>query len=81
MIALPKQLIESDDESPHQTLFFGSQTISHDSPGKADTIHENACISEWVAAKTAQGQQEFAMLQRAMIHCGLIDIKQNDNRK
>ena len=54
MIALPKQLIESDDQSPHQTLFFGSQTISHDSPGKADTIDENAYISEWVAAKTAQ---------------------------
>ena len=81
MIALPKQLTESDEQSPRQILFFGSQTISHDSPDTADPIHENACISEWVAAKTAQGQQEFAMLQRAMIHCGLIDINHNDNRK
>lgn len=72
MIAFAKEALEPEDESPSPLLIACPQVITQQAISGLHAVGEGSGVAELADDDAAKGQQELAMLQRALAHCGLI---------
>ncbi len=80
MIAFSREARESTGHSPQPILIVGPQIIAQQTSGNQDRCNASTDISEAVRVDVARAQQELAMVQRALVCCGLISNSRNDEK-
>lgn len=78
MIAFPQEELGSRDRWPHPIMMVSPQLMMRTTNGTPDASDAGTRLTEYSADRVATPQQELAMLQRALVRCGLIGIRQDD---
>jgi len=74
MIAFSRESTD-EDAPPFRVLFIGPQAIARRIESSSFPHDMSMVDEELNTADVARQQQELAMLQRALVHCRLIDKK------
>jgi len=77
MTAFSNDALKTEDRSPNPLLIIGPRVVVRQTPDDSVQGYLNTSVAEMVAANVAREQQNLAMLQRALVRCGLISVKRN----
>jgi len=79
MIAFSETMVE-ENERPAPILIFGPYIVTPQSEDQPVLLNADPCNDDLVAAHVARQQTELAMLQRALVSCGLMSHETNGTR-
>ncbi|MEM8670108.1 MAG: hypothetical protein AAGG48_21450 [Planctomycetota bacterium] len=81
MIAFSKKALEAENQASKTKVVIVPEIVVTESANALPKIEPDTEETEWLTTEVATRQEELAMLQRALIRCGLIGSQLNNEEQ